>query len=78
MQQNSFVAPSKHIDKSIKFWLFKQNVLLGQQTEFCCKHFFLSVRIFAKIYIFFISSFIYSTIDTVDACCGVILISNNI
>ena len=32
MQQNSFVAPTKYFDISMKFWLLKQNVSLGQQN----------------------------------------------
>ena len=32
MQQNSFFEPTKHFAISIKFWLLKQNVLLGQQN----------------------------------------------
>ena len=32
MQQNSFVVPTKHFAISIKFWLLKQNVLLGQEN----------------------------------------------
>ena len=30
MQQNSFVVSTKHFAISIKFWLLKQNILLGQ------------------------------------------------
>ena len=41
MQQNSFVVLTKSIVKLIKFWLFKQNFLSGQQKKFCI-HFFLS------------------------------------
>ena len=47
--KNSFVVPTKIFAISIKFWLLKQNVLLGQQNvlsgkhkKFCCIHFFLS------------------------------------
>ena len=50
MKQNSFVVPKKHFTISIKFWLLKQyvllgqkNVLSGQQKNFCCINFFLSV-----------------------------------
>ena len=32
MQQKSFVLPTKHFTKSIKFWLFKINVLLVQKN----------------------------------------------
>ena len=42
MQQNSFVVPTKNFAILIKFWLLKQNVLLGQQRKFCCINFFLS------------------------------------
>ena len=63
MQQNSFVVPTKHFSISIKFWLLKQNVLLGQQNvlsgqqnvlsgqqkKFFCINFFLSARLIFKI-----------------------------
>ena len=32
--KNSFVLPTKHFSILIKFWLLKQNVLLGQQNFF--------------------------------------------
>ena len=34
MQQNYFVVPTKYFSKSIKFWLFEQDVLLGQKKSF--------------------------------------------
>ena len=47
MQKNSFVVPTKYFSISIKFWLLKQNVSLGQQNflsgqqkKFCCINFF--------------------------------------
>ena len=50
IQQNSFIVPTKHFAISIKFWLLKQNVLLGQpnffsgqQNKFCCINFVLNV-----------------------------------
>ena len=43
MQQNYFVLMTKNFAKSIKSWLFQQNVLLGQQINFFCMIFFLSV-----------------------------------
>ena len=49
MQQNAFVALTKHFAISIKFWLLKQNVLLGQQNKFCCINFVLSA---SKINVF--------------------------
>ena len=52
MQQHSLVLATKHFAKSIKFWLFKQNVLLVQQNalllqqkKFRCIEFVLSVRL---------------------------------
>ena len=41
-------AKKKNCAKSIKFWLFYQNVLLGQQKHFFCIHFFLSVTVFVQ------------------------------
>ena len=40
MQQNSFIVLTTNFAKSIKIWLFQQNVLLEQQQNFCCIHFF--------------------------------------
>ena len=34
MQQNSIVVPTKFFIKSIKFWLFQQSSLLGQQQKY--------------------------------------------
>ena len=45
MQQNYFVVPTKHFTVLIKFWLLEQNVLLGEQKNFCCMNFVLSVTL---------------------------------
>ena len=50
MQQNYFVLPTKHCAKSMKFWLFKENFSLGQQTNFLVHTYF-----FQCIYKFFVN-----------------------
>ena len=55
MKQNSFVVPKNNFAKSINFWLFQQNVLLGQQQKFCCINFFLSASSFVSKELKFIS-----------------------
>ena len=57
MQQNPVGVLTKPFVKSIKFWLFKQNVLLGQKKSFV-RYIFFSVY----IYMYFIKHLLaYST-----------------
>ena len=78
MRQNSFVVPTKHFAISIKFWLLKQNVSLGQQNVlsiqqkmFCCIHFFLSEYSCYNLVFFFAScsiNLVYTLILTFTVC----------
>ena len=51
MQQNYFFVSTKNFAISMKFWLLKRNVLLGQHKTFCWIHFFFGVQ--ALIFFFF-------------------------
>ena len=46
-QQKYFVGiyATKYFAILIKFWWLNQNILLGQQQNFCCIHFFLSAMV---------------------------------